>query len=120
VFGVGAFCFSVVFENDRMIINTRDMFGCACKATFGIIDGKELFIFKDPKTDTSKLKKSHKGLIFVEKTDDGFIATDGFDKKGFELYSREHENAMHLVYCDGRLYNEECFTTIRERLANEK
>lgn len=121
VFGVGAFCFSAVFENDRMIINTRDMFGCACKATFGIIDGKELFIFKDPKTDTSKLKKSHKGLIFVEKTDNGFVATDGFNYKSLKEYIEEgHKNAMHLVFRNGILYNEECFTTIRERLANEK
>ena len=104
-----------------MIINTRDMFGCACKATFGIIDGKELFIFKDPKTDTSKLKKSHKGLIFVEKTDNGFVATDGFNYKSLKEYIEEgHKNAMHLVFRNGILYNEECFTTIRERLANEK
>ena len=42
-----------------MIVVTRDTFGIAMKATYGVIDGKKLMIFKDPKTDTSHLKKSH-------------------------------------------------------------
>ena len=44
-----------------MIVVTRDTFGIAMKATYGVIDDKKLMIFKDPKTDTSHLKKSHKG-----------------------------------------------------------
>ena len=48
-----------------MIVVTRDTFGIAMKATYGVIDGKKLMIFKDPKTDTSHLKKSHKGCCRV-------------------------------------------------------
>lgn len=119
VFGVGAFCFSAVFENDRMIINTRDMFGCACKATFGVIDGKELFIFKDPKTDTSKLKKSHKGLVFVEKKEDHFEYKDELNLEEYEKYSKTHNNAMVTVFKDGVQYSIESFSKIRERLSTE-
>ena len=58
-YGVGAFCFTAIMENGKMIVATRDTFGIAMKATYGVIDGKKLMIFKDPKTDTSHLKKSH-------------------------------------------------------------
>jgi nicotinamide phosphoribosyltransferase len=119
VFGIGAFCFKAVFEGDKLIVNTRDMYGCAMKATYAVVNGEEVQIYKCPKTDTG-LKKSHKGLVFVQKTEDGFKATDNFDSKSFHQYDFEHEDAMHLVFRDGRLYNEERFTTIRERLANEK
>lgn len=39
-----------------MVVVTRDMFGIAMKATYGIVDGKPIMIYKDPKTDTSHLK----------------------------------------------------------------
>ena len=104
-----------------MIVNTRDMFGCACKATYAIVNGKDVQIYKDPKTDTNHLKRSHKGLVFVEKIEDGFIATDGFNNMSFKQFELDgHKDAMHLVFKDGHLYNEERFTTIRERLASEK
>lgn len=119
VFGIGAFCFKVVFEGDRLIVNTRDMYGCAMKATYGIVDNKEVQIYKDPKTDTNHLKKSHRGLVFVEKTEDGFKATDGFNADDYCEYGKKHENAMRLVFMDGKMYNYERFTEIRKRLANE-
>lgn len=134
IFGVGAFCFTAIFEGDKMIVNTRDCFGIACKATWGHFGDKELFIYKDPKTDTSKLKKSHKGLVFVEKTKDGFKYTDGLTQEDYEklLYRttpKEYiegkpvtwntNDAMHTVFKNGRMYNRETFTTIRERLANQ-
>lgn len=120
VFGVGAFCFTAPFEGDRLVVNTRDMFGCACKATFGVIDGKEVFIYKDPKTDTNSLKKSHKGLVFVEKTPTAFKYTDELDSKAYGEYAEAHENAMVTVFRDGDICNEESFKTIRDRLANEE
>lgn len=119
VFGIGAFCFKGVFENDRLIVNTRDMYGCACKATYAVINSKEVQIYKDPKTDTNHLKKSHRGLVFVEKTEDGFKATDRFNIDEYYEYGKKHENAMRLVFMDGKMHNYERFSEIRKRLANE-
>ena len=72
VFGVGAFCFSAVIEPDGyMVVVTRDMFGIAMKATYGIVNGEPIMIYKDPKTDTSHLKKSHKGCCCIYYDDNG-------------------------------------------------
>lgn len=120
VFGIGAFCFKTVFEGDRMIVNTRDMYGCAMKATYAIVNGVSVQIYKDPKTDTNHLKKSHKGLVFVEKTKNGFKATDGFDYKSIIEYGHNHESAFVPYFKDGKILHHERFNTIRERLANEK
>ena len=72
VFGVGAFCFTSMWEGDRLIVNSRDTFGMAMKATAGILkDGTKIEIFKDPKTDPTGLKKSLKGRVSVIRDDDG-------------------------------------------------
>ena len=120
IFGVGAFCFSAIFEGDKMIVNTRDTWGIAMKASFGVFGDKELFIYKDPKTDTSHLKKSHKGLVFVERDGKDFKYTDELYLTDYEEYGKTHTNAMRTVFKDGKAYNRETFTTIRERLANEE
>lgn len=124
IFGVGAFCFTAIFEGDKMIVNTRDTYGVAMKASYGVFlkgngELREVMIYKDPKTDTSKLKKSHKGLVFVEKTEDGFKYTDGMLSREYNEYGKTHTDAMRVVFEDGRMYNRETFTTIRERLAKE-
>jgi nicotinamide phosphoribosyltransferase len=103
-----------------MIVNTRDAWGVAMKATYGQFGDKELMIYKDPKTDTDNLKKSHKGLIFVERDGDNFKATDGFLYDTYYEYAQTHESAMRAVFIEGKMVNRESFTTIRERLANEK
>ena len=120
IFGIGAFCFSAIIENSKMIVNTRDTWGVAMKATYGVFGNKELMIYKDPKTDTDNLKKSHKGLIFVEKDGDDFKVTDGLLYDAYDEYSGFHNSALHTVFMNGEMYNRESFTTIRERLENEK
>ena len=120
IFGVGAFCFTAMFEGDKMIVNTRDTWGVAMKATYGKFGDKELMIYKDPKTDTENLKKSHKGLVFVERDGDNFKYTDGLMVDTYGEYMKTHESAMRSVFINGKMYNRETFTTIRERLANEK
>ena len=122
VFGVGAFCFSAIFEGDKMIVNTRDTFGIAMKSTWGLFGDKEIFIFKDPKTDTNHLKKSHKGLVFVEKDGDNFKYTDElYSKDYFKLLkSHNYETPMRSVFCNGKMTNRESFMTIRKRLAMQK
>jgi nicotinamide phosphoribosyltransferase len=120
IFGVGAFCFTAIFEGDKMIVNTRDTWGVAMKATYGKFGDKELMIYKDPKTDTDNLKKSHKGLVFVERDGDNFNATDGLLNSDYVEYSKNHKSAFRPVFVDGITFNRESFNTIRERLANEK
>ena len=120
IFGIGAFCFTAIFEGDKMIVNTRDTWGVAMKATYGQFGDKELMIYKDPKTDTDNLKKSHRGLVFVERDGDNFKYTDGLLADTYDEYRKTHESAFRAVFIDGKMYNRESFTTIRERLANEK
>lgn len=110
VYGVGAFCFSAIIEDGKMIVVTRDTFGIAMKASFGIINGKKVMIYKDPKTDTSKLKKSHKGCCKVYKDDNGeLVCEDG-------LLEMSEDSELKTVFKDGKLIREEDFITIRERL----
>lgn len=120
IFGVGAFCFTAIFEGDKMIVNTRDTYGCAMKATYGVFGDKELMIYKDPKTDTNKLKKSHKGLVFVEKVNNDFVYTDGLLQTDYDKLAQTRKSAFRTVFKDGKMYNRETFTTIRERLAKEE
>ena len=120
IFGVGAFCFTAIFEGDKMIVNTRDSWGVAMKASYGVFGEKELFIYKDPKTDKGNLKKSHKGLVFVEKDGDNFKYTDGITKDEYLNMLKEHTSVMEVVFMDNIIYRNEDFTTIRERLANQK
>lgn len=55
VFGVGSYTYQYL---------TRDSLGFAMKATWGRRAGKEVFLFKDPKTD-SGTKKSARGRVAV-------------------------------------------------------
>lgn len=111
VFGVGAFCFTATFEGEKMVVQTRDTFGIAMKATYGIIDGKKLFIYKDPKTDTNKLKKSHKGCCRVYQEDGILKCQDQF----MDVVPEE-DTLLKTVYMDGKLVKEDTFANIRKRM----
>ena len=109
-YGVGAFCFSAIVENGNLIVATRDTFGIAMKATYGVINGKKLMIYKDPKTDTSKLKKSHKGCCRVYAGENGeLICRD-------ELLEMSDNTLLKAVFENGELVKEDTFLDIRERL----
>jgi len=56
VVGIGSFSYQY---------NTRDTLGFAMKATNVVVNGEEVAIFKDPATDTLKIKKSAKGRLAV-------------------------------------------------------
>lgn len=116
VFGVGAFCFHAIFEDDgKFIVNTRDTFGIAMKATHGEIGDYKFPIYKDPKTDTSKLKKSHKGCCQVIRLYRGFICYDEYDN-----FLEDNETHLKTVFKDGKLLQEETFEEIRSRLSEER
>jgi len=71
VFGIGSYTYQHV---------TRDTFGMAIKATAGYVDGKELHVFKDPKTDNGT-KKSAKGYLAVEDRNGGLVLVDELTKE---------------------------------------
>ena len=112
VFGVGAFCFHALFdENDKMTVITRDTFGMAMKATYGVFGDKKLFIYKDPKTDEGNLKKSHKGCCAVMETRDGFECIDRC-----EHWVKDEYTFLKTVFKDGKLTRSDDLMTIRRRL----
>ena len=93
VFGVGAFCFHGLFDdNGKFWALTRDMWGMAMKATYGIFGDKKLFIYKDPKTD-SGLKKSHKGCCRVWHDENGYHCEDQLMD-----YVPNNETDLQVVY----------------------
>ena len=108
-YGVGAFCFTAIVEDGKLVVATRDTFGIAMKATYGVINGKKLMIYKDPKTDTSHLKKSHKGCCRVYKEDGQLKCQD-------QLSEMSDDSLLTTVFKDGKLVKEESFIDIRERM----
>lgn len=99
VFGVGSYTYQC---------NTRDTFGYAVKATNSVINGIEVPIFKDPKTDSKK--KSAKGRLFVT---ENFELVDCVTKEKEE----SEDNMLKVFYRDGVFLSRVTLEQIRERLA---
>lgn len=97
VYGIGSYTYQYV---------TRDTFGFAMKATYGVINGKATEIFKKPKTDKGT-KNSAKGLLCVN--EDGSL---------IECATPEQEagGLLRTVFKNGYLIKEYTLTEIRERL----
>jgi nicotinamide phosphoribosyltransferase len=115
VFGVGAFCFHGFFEDNKLIVLTRDTFGIAMKATYGEVGPTCFPIYKDPKTDTSKLKKSHKGCCAVVGTSGNYEVIDEFVGP-----VDDDKTVLQTVYMDGRSMNEVTFQQVRENLHGKR
>ena len=100
VLGIGSFTYEYV---------TRDTYGFAMKATWGVVKGEPKNIYKDPKTDDG-MKKSAMGLLMVEKEDEVFVARD-------QVSSLEEASGELLpVFHDGRLEREFSLKEVRENL----
>lgn len=100
VLGIGSFTYEYV---------TRDTYGFAMKATFGVVDGKDRNIYKDPITDSGE-KKSAKGLLRVV---DGELEQEcSWDE--IESSANEHKK----VFENGQLLIDVNIQQIRERLNN--
>ena len=128
VFGVGAFCFHGLFDdNGKFWALTRDMWGMAMKATYGVFGDTKLFIYKDPKTD-SGLKKSHKGCCRVWHDETGYHCEDQLMD-----YANEDDTDLKVVFTPGwmvtvhsdqgieehkpmNILHNQTFSAIRERL----
>lgn len=104
VLGIGSYTYQY---------NTRDTFGFALKATHAIINGKEKFIFKDPKTDTGKFKKSQKGMCFVYKEGNDILYKDELT---LDEQKELGENLLVPVFRNGKLLRDYSLSEIRNRL----
>lgn len=100
VFGIGSYTYQYV---------TRDTFGMAVKATFGVVNGEDRELFKDPKTGDG-MKKSARGLLRVEYEDGKFVLYDQ------QTREQEKQGCLREVFRDGKLLIDENLSTIRERL----
>lgn len=104
VFGVGSYTYQC---------NTRDTFGFAVKATNSIIDGVEVAIYKDPKTDSKK--KSAKGRLHVSAD----VEQDGWPLYLEDNVTAERENdgdqLLAVFYRDGKFLKRVTLDEIRER-----
>lgn len=124
IFGVGAFCFSAVFEGEKMIVNSRDTWGFALKSCYGEYRNDNggitpIMIHKDPKTDKTNLKKSHKGMVLVTRNENGdFTVQDGYLNDNFPAES----HTMELKFKDGKVCGRENnkFEQIRKRMYESK
>lgn len=101
VFGIGSYTYQYV---------TRDTFGFAMKATYGIVNGEPKEIFKDPLTDGG-IKKSAKGLLKVSKGSDGKLSLSEC-VTSFEECSGE----LRTVFHNGKEYGETSLAEIRSRI----
>lgn len=101
VFGIGSYTYQC---------NTRDTFGFAVKATYSVVDGEPVNIFKDPKTDSKK--KSAKGLLMVLEDESG-----NFLLKDEVSFESEKLGALKTRFKDGQFANQTTLDEVRQRLA---
>lgn len=97
VFGIGSYTYQYL---------TRDTFGFAMKATYGVIDGQPVEIFKDPLTDGG-VKKSAKGLLRVN---------DDFTLSECVTPDEELGGLLKTVFLNGMLCRDESLSGIRSRI----
>ncbi len=80
------------------------------KATYGVVDGKGIEIYKDPITDIGKTKRSAKGLLRVENEDGKFVLYDQ------QTTEQEKQGELKTVFLNGKSENITTWEEIRNRL----
>ena len=111
VLGVGSFTYQY---------NTRDSLGFAAKGAWFEADGIGYNIYKEPVTDDGT-KKSLKGFCAVHEV----YAADSLGKLHFTGYTvktectpeEESQGLLHIIYEDGKFYNQTTLTEIRAKIA---
>lgn len=101
VLGIGSYTYQFL---------TRDSMGQAVKATYGIVDGVEREIFKDPVTDKGGVKKSAKGLLRVELVDGEYVLYDQ------QTPDQEARGELKTILYNGKQSNLTTWKEIRARL----
>jgi nicotinamide phosphoribosyltransferase len=120
VLGAGSFSTQCAEDsNGDLYPFTRDSYGIAVKATWceNKNTEKEYQLFKNPKTDTGKFKKSQKGLIYVTLDEKGeIIAKDGYTSETLP----KDGNLLQPIFRNGEMLHEEALSEIRNRLHEGK
>lgn len=106
VYGIGSFSYQY---------NTRDTFGFALKSTLCEINGEEVAIFKDPKTDDGT-KKSQMGRVSVCQGKKGLYHVDDYNRK----YLVEQKDLLEPIFNNGKLLKDLTLSGIRETLKGQK
>jgi nicotinamide phosphoribosyltransferase len=107
--GMGSYSLQSAENNTPL---TRDTYSIAVKSTWGeLSDGTCINIYKDPKTDNGRFKKSQKGCCRVFKTEDGYGYEDGLTYEQSCV-----ANELKVVYRDGKLKKEFCLEEVRDNL----
>lgn len=107
VLGIGSYTYNM---------NTRDTFGFALKTTYGVVNNKELLLYKDPITDDGT-KKSQKGRVIIRKSSEGSLEyVDHLYKKEWEEKVSSGEDEMRTIFKDGIVFNIQNFYEVRETL----
>ena len=104
VLGIGSFTYQY---------NTRDTFGFAIKATYAVVDGKSVNIFKDPKTDDG-VKKSAKGLLMVGEEDEFGTGCPVLVEE--VTWEQAKLGLLKPVFRDGKMLRTSSLAEIRNRL----
>ena len=89
---------------------TRDTQRWAIKASYAVIDGKEVDLRKTPATDTTKSSKC--GKLKLHKTGDNKFTTLESSKERPEMFGA-YIDELRVVFEDGVLENEQSFSDIR-------
>lgn len=121
--GVGSFsmqCLETFDENGTSMFSpfTRDTFGIAVKATYAEdANGTPIMIFKNPKTDTGKFKKSQKGCCAVHFDGQDFSYVDELT---FAEHDSDRANFLSPVFKDGKMIKEYTLGEVRNILYGGK
>lgn len=107
VLGIGSYTYNM---------NTRDTFGFALKTTYGVVNGKELLLYKDPITDDGT-KKSARGMVAVVDKDGELELIDNLYKKDKE--SAYASDLLQPVFENGKLLKDYTLEEIRETLRSQ-
>ena len=111
--GVGSFSMHCIEEDGILKPFTRDTFGCAIKACYAEIDGKEYQVFKNPKGNN--FKKSQKGLCYVYRDENGKLQY----KDNFTASNIPNSNLLEPVFRDGKILREYTLSELRQTLEKE-
>lgn len=112
--GVGSFSMHCIEEDGILKPFTRDTFGCAIKACYAEIDGREYPVFKNPKE--GGFKKSQKGLCYVYRDENGVLQY----KDNFTASNIPDGNLLEPVFRDGKILKEYTLDEIRQTLNDGK
>lgn len=100
VYGIGSYTYQYV---------SRDTYNHAYKTTNAVVKGKQVPMFKKPKTGDG-MKTSLQGYVRVEREGNDFVAYDQ------QTPEQERKGELRDAYIEGKFPNQEMWRTIRERL----